>query len=518
MTGSQFKRIGASALAVAALSLTACGSAASSGGGTATGGSTSGGQALTIGYDSDPAPQGYDPLLYGSGQRLFYESLYQSLFVETATGGAAPQLVSSFSYNAKKTQMTLKLKSGVTFSDGSKLTAQLVKENLDRRSNAKLQAYGAFAKGGAEEITSVAATDASTVVLTFAAPQATFQTELAGQSGMIVGQKGISDPGSLQTTPDGSGPYTLSSAVAGSSYTVTRASAADAASYAYSKITYKAYLDKTARVNAQISGQTDVSMLDATTAATAQASGVSLAKNGGTILTLLIFDKTGATAKAFGSTQVRLALSYAINRAAFVAALDKGSQPTASAFPQASAGYDPSLNSDYAFSDAKAKQLLAQAGYPHGFTFTITAQPSDEAQLEFIQQQFAAIGVTMNVTETTSTAQLYAAINTQPMGFIPLPWPSEIGVTAGVIVGGFANPRRTQSPAIGAALGAASNATGPAYPAALKSLNDALVNNAWVIPVAEQYSYAGYNAKKVAKPAFPGQDEYPLLTSFRPAS
>ena len=120
----------------------------------------------------------------------------------------------------------------------------------------------------------------------------------------------------------------------------------------------------------------------------------------------------------------------------------------------------------------------------------------------------------MNVVETTSTAQLFAAINTQPMGFIPLPWPNEIGVTAGVIVGGFANPRRTQSPAIGAALGAASNATGTAYPAALKQLNDALVNNAWVIPVAEQYAYAGYNAKKVTKPVFPGQDEYPLLTSI----
>jgi peptide/nickel transport system substrate-binding protein len=520
MTGSQFKRIGASALAVAALSLTACGSAASSGGGTSSGGSSSagGGQALTIGYDSDPAPQGYDPLLYGAGQRLFYESLYQSLFVETASGSVVPELVTSFSYNASKTQMTLKLKSGVTFSDGSKLTAQLVKENLDRRSNAKLQAYGAFAKGGAEAITSVAAPGASTVVLTFAAPQATFQTEIAGESGMIVGQKGISDPGSLQTTPDGSGPYTLASAVAGNSYTVTRKPGAAASAYAYSKITYKAYLDKTARVNAQISGQTDVSILDATTAATAQSAGVSLAKNGGTIQTLLIFDKTGATSKPFGSTQVRLALSYAINRAAFVAALAKGSQPTANAFPAASAGYDPSLNASYAFSDAKAKQLLAQAGYPHGFSFTITASPADEAQLEFLQQQFAAIGVTMNVVETTSTAQLFAAINTQPMGFIPLPWPSEIGVTAGVIVGGFANPRRTQDPVIGAALGAASNATGAAYPAALKKLNDALVNQAWIIPVAEQYAYAGYNAKKVAKPVFPGQDSYPLLTSLRPAA
>jgi peptide/nickel transport system substrate-binding protein len=517
MNGYHFKRIGVSALAVAALSLTACGSAASGGNGGASGSGTPS-ETLTVGYDSDPAPQGYDPLLYGSGQRMFYESLYQSLFVETASGGAAPELVSSYSYNAKKTQMTLTLKSGVTFADGSKLTAQLVKENLDRRSNAKLEAYGAFGKGGAEEITSVAAPSASTVVLSFAAPQATFQTELAGESGMIVGRNGIADPSSLQTTPDGSGPYTLGSAVAGSSYTVTRKASTSAATYPYTTVIYKPYLDKQARVNAQISGQTDLSMLDSTTVPVAKANGVSLAKDGGTIQDLLIFDKTGVSSQPFGNKLVRLALSYAINRPAFVAALAPGSHPTANAFPQSSPGYDPSLDTAYAFSDAKARQLLAQAGYPNGFSFTITASPADETQLEFFQKEFAAVGVTMNVTETASTAQLFAAINTQPMGFIPLAWPSEIGITAGVIVGGFANPHKSADPVIGAALGAASNAAASAYPAALKSLNDALINEGWLIPVAEQYSYVGYNAKKVATPTFPGLDYYPLLASIRPAA
>ena len=97
------------------------------------------------------------------------------------------------------------------------------------------------------------------------------------------------------------------------------------------------------------------------------------------------------------------------------------------------------------------------------------------------------------------------------MGFIPLTWASEIGITAGVLVGGFANPHKASDPVIGAALGAASNATGDGYPAALKKLNDALINEGWVIPVTEQYAYVGYNAKKVATPAFPGLDDYPLL-------
>ena len=51
----------------------------------------------------------------------------------------------------------------------------------------------------------------------------------------------------------------------------------------------------------------------------------------------------------------------------------------------------------------------------------------------------------MNITVTTSTDQLFAAINTQPMGFVPLAWASEIGITAGVLVGGFANPHKTRT-------------------------------------------------------------------------
>ena len=67
------------------------------------------------------------------------------------------------------------------------------------------------------------------------------------------------------------------------------------------------------------------------------------------------------------------------------------------------------------------------------------------------------------------------------------------------------------------ALGEASNAQGAARGPALKKLNDALVDEGWVIPVAEQYAYIGYNAKKVTAPVFPGLDSYPLLSSIQAA-
>jgi peptide/nickel transport system substrate-binding protein len=509
-------RIGAAAVAAACIiPLAACG------GGAATGAtSSSDSSTLAIGYNGDPAPQGYDPLLYSAGQRLFFESLYQSLFAEQPNGSVAPELVQSFSYNGSKTQMTLKLKSGVKFTDGSALTAQLVKENLDRRGNSKLVSYGAFAPGGAAAIKSVAAPDPSTVVLTFAAPQASFQTELAGEPGMIIGQKGIADPASLGTTPDGSGPYALSTAgtTPGSTYTVDRKPATAKATYPYGTVAYKVFVDAQARANAAVSGQIDVGLIDPSTASFVQSSGTAVVKNGGTVLTILVFDKTGKTSKPFASTDVRLALNYALNRAAFVAALHKGSHPTANAFPQKSAGYDPALDTKYAYNPAKAKQLLATAGYPHGFSFNVTVSPDQQTDMQVFQQEFQAIGVTMHLTVTTSTDQLFAAVITQPLGYTPLGWTNEVGVTAGVLVGGFANLQKATNPVITQALGAAANAQGAAQAPALKALNNALVNQGWVIPVAEEYAFVSYNKSKVTTPVFPGLDNTPLLTSLRPAS
>ena len=377
MTGSPFKRIGVSALAVAALSLTACGSAASSGAAAAArSGSGTPSQTLTIGYDSDPAPQGYDPLLYAGGQRLFYESLYQSLFVQTASGGVAPGLVASYSYNAKKTQLTLKLKSGVTFTDGSKLTAQLVKENLDRRSNAKLQSYGAFAKGGAEEITSVTAPDASTVVLTFAAPQATFQTKLAGEPGMIVGQQGHQQPGQPADHPRRLRPVHAGVGRHGQQLHGDPQGRRRRRDLPVHDDRLQAVPRQAARVNAQISGQTDVSVLDATTAATAQSNGVSLAKNGGTIQTLLIFDKTGVSRQGVRQ-QAGAARAQLRHRPRGVRGRPRqGQPPDGERVPAGLARLRPGARRPPTPSATpRPSSCSPRPGYPNGFSFTITSSP-----------------------------------------------------------------------------------------------------------------------------------------------
>ncbi len=113
-------------------------------GGTATAAGPSG----SIAVDNDPAPFNYDPpSLAGGGDLTFWQGMYDSLFTTTSTGTVVPQLATSYTFNSTKTVLTIKLRTGVKFSDGSTLNAALVKANLDQRSQPLLGAYGAFRKG-----------------------------------------------------------------------------------------------------------------------------------------------------------------------------------------------------------------------------------------------------------------------------------------------------------------------------------------------------------------------------------
>src|SRR3954454_23047288 len=265
---------------------------------------------LTLAIDSDSASFGFDPLRVSAAQRQFFEGLYDSLMTLQPDGSAGPGLAKDFSYNADNTVLTLTLKDDVTFTDGSKLDAALVKANLDRRADPALSAYSAVAKGGAQEITSVDVVSPTQVALTFAKPQPGFEKNLASTTGMSVGKNGVTDTSSLAATPDGSGPYTLAPAtVKGNKYVLVKNDkSADASKYAFKKVVFSVVLDPQARANALVSGQADVAVLTSNTVDFAKSKGGGVSQIGGTVNTMISFDKTGKTAPAFAQEKVRQAI------------------------------------------------------------------------------------------------------------------------------------------------------------------------------------------------------------------
>ncbi|MFQ5443869.1 MAG: peptide ABC transporter substrate-binding protein, partial [Nitrospinales bacterium] len=88
---------------------------------------------------------------------------------------------------------------------------------------------------------------------------------------------------------------------------------------------------------------------------------------------------------------VRRALAHAIDRSKIPLILQGGERPTASWIPKGMLGYNPDLGP--AFDPEKARQLLAQAGYPggKGFPSVTTVYNTDDTNrlvAEFVQAQW----------------------------------------------------------------------------------------------------------------------------------
>lgn len=101
--------------------------------------------------------------------------------------------------------------------------------------------------------------------------------------------------------------------------------------------------------------------------------------------------------------KVRQALNYAVDRESIVGSTLQGFGETlATVVPESFAGHDPSLK-PYPYDPAKAKQLLAEAGYPDGFPLTILV-PTGRYVLgpeivQVIASQLNAVGVKATINQ-----------------------------------------------------------------------------------------------------------------------
>ncbi len=101
--------------------------------------------------------------------------------------------------------------------------------------------------------------------------------------------------------------------------------------------------------------------------------------------------------KALGKVQVRQALSYAINRAHLIQD-DSGpviSPPLTHILPPEVQGAPPAFDL-YPYNPTKAKQMLASAGYAHGFTLKMLYRPTSSVSAKMfqtLQADLAAVGI-----------------------------------------------------------------------------------------------------------------------------
>jgi peptide/nickel transport system substrate-binding protein len=396
------------ALAISTV-LAACGS--SGGGTTSTGGaaSVSGSApgAINWAYTSDfPS---WDPVVVGATSATQVLSLiYEPLFTLNAQDQLEPALATGYKYNSAGNQVTITLRSGLTFQDGSPLNAAAVAYNVQRiqaQSNSALKALW-------QDVQSATVLSDTQVRLNLKETDYQIPFILANRSSLLASEKAAkANAATLNTNaPVGAGPFKVVKLVPGSSVTLEKWNGYwDAKDVHVSKVTISLGVDpSTVLAGLQTGVYNFVSQLPAQDVAGAKADGLnvvsSTARNWGADFLSLNVNKA-----PFNNPKVFQAVQYAINRQQLVSQLTFGlGTASVQPFPPTSPAYNASLNSEYSYNPAKAKQLLAAAGYkPGALTIELDAISSNfSGATELVQQQLAAVGINLKI-DLQTVGQFY---------------------------------------------------------------------------------------------------------------
>jgi peptide/nickel transport system substrate-binding protein len=229
-------------------------------------------------------------------------------------------------------------------------------------------------------------------------------------------------------------------------------------------------------------------MTNAKNIAPAKAAGLTVNKiTTGDVDGVYIWDRGGKIVKALGNVKVRQALNYAFDKNAIVKTAKQGyGQPTTQVFNKATAAYDTALDSRYTYDPAKAKQLLAEAGYPSGFDVTVpdlsSVFPDAQAAME---QELKDIGVRVKV-DKVPVNQLIGALlaGKYPLSYFSLAsfraWDT---IVIQLMKNSLWNPLKYDDPKATALIEKAqSTPPGAAQDAIFKQLNAYTVEQAWNAP------------------------------------
>ncbi|EDY46664.1 ABC transporter substrate-binding protein [Streptomyces sp. SPB074] len=312
--------------------------------------------------------------------------------------GRQPQadVATKWEYDKTRTRLALTLRDGVKFSGGAPFDGAAVMANMKR-----------FRKGGGGSAKTLAALrrvtveDPTHVTLILSAPDPALLFQLSDAAGLMADPAEFAGS-SLTTTPAGTGPYELDKTrtAVGNKYVYPRKTGYWGAKLPFETLAISAFDNETAVVNGLKTGQIDTAVLQDTNQQAAIASGIRLKKTDYTFdfQGLLLFDRAGALTPALAKPQVRQAINYDLDRETMLDKLRRGrGELTSQIYGPGTKAYDKALDTYYDHDPAKARKLLAEAGYAKGFTLRLprAAALVSDALASSIATDLKAVGITV---------------------------------------------------------------------------------------------------------------------------
>ncbi|MDJ0824888.1 MAG: ABC transporter substrate-binding protein [Rhodobacter sp.] len=367
-------------LTVAALALAAAGTAAAQ-------------DSITIGMQLEPP--NLDPTGGAAAaiDEVVYANIFEGLTRYRSDGSIAPALAESWTVSDDGTVYTFALRQGVTFHDGTDMTAEDVKFSLDRaRAEDSTNAQKALFAG----IADVSVVDDHTVAVTLSAPNGGFITNMAWGDAVIVASESIDN---AATNPVGTGPFKLNRWVQGDRIEIEANPDYWGETPALTSATFKFISDPAAAFNAMMAGD-----IDAFPGYPAPETLVQFEAD--PRFQLLIGSTEGETilstnnkAEALSDVRVRKAIAHAINRQEIIdGAMFGYGTPIGTHFAPHNPDY-VDLTAQSAHDPDMARALLAEAG-AENLTLTLKLPPPSYARRggEIIAAQLRAVGIETEIS------------------------------------------------------------------------------------------------------------------------
>jgi peptide/nickel transport system substrate-binding protein len=386
---------GLAASALAAPLLAACGSSGPASSGTATTGSGKRGGTLRFAVAGGAATDTPDPALAMTSFALYMAAnLYDTLVRADVDFNLSPALATSWSSTPDAKTWTFKLRDGVTFHNGKKLTSTDVAYSVSRILNAKLASpvlsnISPFLQASGES-----APDASTVQFKLTKANAFFPQILAGVN------FGIIPAGTTSfAKPAGTGPFSLQEFQALANAKFARNDSYWRSGLPYlNGVTLVSLAEDSTRVQSLIGGSED--LVDNVTGAdvkliSAQPGVQTLQIKAGGWVDLAAWGDTAP----FNNPDVVKAMKYAADRAKIMGVVAPNAYLTGPDIPvPTSDPFYPAGLAAYPYDPEMAKSLIKKAGYRDGLNVTLYAYQGDKLDAALAYKQTAQpAGINVNV-------------------------------------------------------------------------------------------------------------------------
>lgn len=344
-----------------------------------------------------------------AGTREVNFNIFEGLVKADSEGNIVPAVAEKCEVSPDGTVYTFTVREGVKFHNGQEVTADDVVFSVSRC--AGLTGETTMATGTLSSVVSVEKTGDRTVAITLKQANAEFLGYLATTNVAIIPK----DYADQATAPIGTGPFKFVSRSPQENFIMERFDDYWGEPAKLDKVTYL-IMDVGSWVMSLKSGAIDMAAhLTADQVKSVEDQYVIEKDTMKLVQAMYLNNKV----EPFNDVRVRQALCYAVDKQAVIDFVCDGNGIAigSSMFPAFTKYYVPELADYYTYDVQKAKDLLTEAGYADGFSFTLTV-PSNYSQhvqaAEVIASMLEQVGVTVEIKQvewTTWLSEVYSDKN-----------------------------------------------------------------------------------------------------------